>query len=189
VREPARARPLCPGGETGFVRRAPITRPAVGHDTGGGAHDGIGTGQDVCMRRPGTSTHRGRCVQGVDPVCDGCPPLVASDAEAHHEIVHGRRCGQTNRATHATCDACPSMHRCPIFSCLSASRPVAPGQLFCYTAQVPYFLMPIGKPSCGTWTAVLLHCPSWCLLLVQDDQRAVVLQARLAGACKSLGGP
>jgi len=151
VREPARARPLCPGGETGFVRRAPITRPEVGHDTGGGAHDGIGTGQDVCVRSPGTSTHRGRCAQGVDPVCDGCPPLVAMDAEAHHQIVYGRRCGQTNRATHATCDAGPYMHRCHMVSCLSASRTVAPGQLFCYTAHpgVPVYARMSREPSCG----------------------------------------
>ena len=48
--------------------------------------------------------------------------------------------------------------------------------------------MPIGKPYCGTWTAVLLHCPTWCPLLFQDEQRAVVLQAVWRAPAIALGG-
>lgn len=48
--------------------------------------------------------------------------------------------------------------------------------------------MPIGKPYCGTWTAVLLHCPIWGPLLFQDDQRAVVLQDVWLAPAIALGG-
>jgi len=48
--------------------------------------------------------------------------------------------------------------------------------------------MPIGKPYCGTWTAVLLHCPPWCPRLCQDEQRAVVLQDVWLAPAIALGG-
>jgi hypothetical protein len=48
--------------------------------------------------------------------------------------------------------------------------------------------MPIGKPYCGTWPAVLLHCPPSCPLLCQDDQRAVVLRDVWLAPARALGG-
>jgi len=38
---------------------------------------------------------------------DGSPKLVAIDEKADHQIVHGRRFGKANRATHETFDSCP----------------------------------------------------------------------------------
>src|SRR6266851_2088380 len=43
---------------------------------------------------------RGRCSKGVDLVLDCYPKLVAIDEEPDHEIVHGRRFGKANGATH-----------------------------------------------------------------------------------------
>ena len=48
--------------------------------------------------------------------------------------------------------------------------------------------MPIGKPYCGTWTAVLLHCPPWCPRLCQDEQRAVVRPDVWLAPAIALGG-
>jgi hypothetical protein len=41
---------------------------------------------------------------------------------------------------------------------------------------------------CGTWPAVLLHCPPSCPLLCQDDQRAVVLRDVWLAPARALGG-
>src|SRR5712691_11793332 len=40
------------------------------------------------------------CSKGVDPVLDYHPKLVAIDAEAKHQIMHGRRFGKANGAAH-----------------------------------------------------------------------------------------
>ena len=51
-----------------------------------------------------------RCFKGVDPMLDSYPKLVAIDEEADHQIVHRRRFGKANRATHETLDACPQIN-------------------------------------------------------------------------------
>ena len=40
---------------------------------------------------------------------EGYPKLIAIDEEANHEIVHRRRFGKTNRATHQALDPGPQI--------------------------------------------------------------------------------
>jgi hypothetical protein len=42
-------------------------------------------------------------------VSDGSPTLTAIDAEAHDQIVHGRRFGEANSATHELLHAGPQI--------------------------------------------------------------------------------
>ena len=51
----------------------------------------------------------GRCRTSVDPMLGCDPKLVAIDEEANHQIVHRRRFGKANRATHETLDPGPQI--------------------------------------------------------------------------------
>ena len=48
-----------------------------------------------------------RCFRAVDPLSDGEPELIAIDEESSHEIVHRRRFGKANGATHETLNPGP----------------------------------------------------------------------------------
>src|SRR5262249_10458250 len=48
----------------------------------------------------------GRCFRVVDFLSDGSSKLIAIDEEPDHEIVHGRRFGKADRATHKPLDPC-----------------------------------------------------------------------------------
>ena len=51
----------------------------------------------------------GRCFRAVDPLSDGSSKLIAIDEETNHQIMHGRRFGKANRATHETLDPGPQI--------------------------------------------------------------------------------
>src|SRR6266568_9594455 len=50
-----------------------------------------------------------RCRKGVDLVLDRYPKLIAIDEETNDQIVHRRRFGKADRATHETLDPCPQI--------------------------------------------------------------------------------
>ena len=60
-------------------------------------------------QKPRERTVTGRCRKGVDSVLDCYPKLVAIDEQPDHQVVHGRRFGKANRATHETFDPCPQI--------------------------------------------------------------------------------
>src|SRR5712691_10348807 len=51
----------------------------------------------------------GRCFRAVDPLSNGSSKLIAIDEEANHQIMHGRRFGKANCATHKTLDPGPQI--------------------------------------------------------------------------------
>src|SRR5215510_10084327 len=50
-----------------------------------------------------------RCFRAVDPLSDRSSKLIAIDEETNHQIMHGRRFGKANRATHETLDPGPQI--------------------------------------------------------------------------------
>jgi hypothetical protein len=55
-----------------------------------------------------------RCFRAVDPVFNESTELVTIDEQADHEIVHGRRFGTANGATHEPLDPCPQIDMCAL---------------------------------------------------------------------------